>query len=71
MHSALKEADTSYAMAISSESDYRELIENVFLSPGADCIEMLEEKTNPVMKFHRLSADLPSTSFLNIMQCLH
>ena len=27
----------------------------------ADCIEMLEEKRNTVMKFHRLKADLPST----------
>ena len=61
VHSALKEAGTSFAMAISNESDYRDLIENVFLAPDADCIEILEEKRNTVMKFHRLKADLPST----------
>jgi hypothetical protein len=61
VHSALKEAGASYAMAISSESDFCELIENVFLAPDSDCIEMLEDKRNTVLKFHRLQADLPST----------
>jgi len=61
VHTALKEAGNSYAMAISSESDFCELIENTFLSPDADCIEMLEEKKNTVLKFHRLKADLPAT----------
>ena len=46
--SALKEAGTSFARAISNESDYRDLIENIFLSPDADCIETLEEKRNTV-----------------------
>ena len=61
VHSALKEAGASYCRAISNESDFCELIENVFLLPDSDCIEMLEDKRNTVLKFHRLQADLPST----------
>ena len=44
VHSALNEAGASYAMAISSESDFRELIENVSMAPDSDCIEMLDDK---------------------------
>ena len=61
VHSALKEAGASYSMAVASESDFCELIENVFLAPDSDCIDMLEDKRNTVLKFHRLQADLPST----------
>ena len=61
IHSALKEAGSSYAMAISSESDFCDLIENVFLSPDAECIEMLEERRNIDLKFHGLKVELRST----------
>ena len=53
MHSALKWVGACFASAITDGTDYRKIMETVFLLPFADCIDNLEEKKATIMKFQR------------------